>query len=124
MARSIFDLVSASIGTRTSVYTDVETTTVTDAATLIARANPTRYGLIVVNIGDETIYVGTDERVADGRGIQLVAGGSFASNLLEDYTLPSIEWWAATTTGSQGIYTLEVIGVPDMDRAQPAEAAV
>ena len=114
MARSIYDIISATIGTPTAVYTDVETDSIDAAVTLIARANPNRFGLTIVNIADEVITIGTDERVRNGRGIKLVPNGSFATSLLFDYSLPSSGWYASAATLGIPIYTIEVIGTPDL----------
>jgi hypothetical protein len=75
--------------------------------------NPDRAQLVISNITQGNIIIGTvASQVASGQGILVPAqGGLFEVDIIDDYTLPSIEWFALGTATNDGfpIYVLEVI---------------
>lgn len=91
---------------------EVEATpTVTSAASVIAKGNGDRVGLIFVNLGTGTLQVAPNSGVGAGLGIPLApSGGTISMVLIEDFTLMSREWYAIKTAGADSVvYVLEYV---------------
>lgn len=87
------------------------TDTVTTTPTLILRFNPNRFGFILYNLGNTTMFIGLNQNVSETYGILIPPnGGSVSVWYEEDYTLVENEFWAKTTTGTTKIYVLEYVG--------------
>lgn len=103
------DIVSRWIGAPTTVEVDRLTSSVGPTPIVIARHSLDRVGITVVNLSTSSITVGFDHQVAQGRGINLVPGGSFGFVLQDDYAMCEQEYWGYSRTADSGIFVAEVL---------------
>lgn len=83
--------------------------------------NGDRVGLLIANVGLQTVYVGLSSAVGAANGFLLVPnGGAIAINAKDDFTLTSRAWWSFATPSPSSLYVLELIGV----RALPVGVGV
>jgi len=71
--------------------------------------DPERVSLTFINLGAAEAYVSPEPNTSAALGIRLQAnGGGVTFNLLEDSSLPSIEWTCLAAAAANNIYVLEV----------------
>jgi|SRR6266849_2381440 len=76
----------------------------------IAQGNGDRVALIIVNLGIQDLFVSIDANVSSTNGIKVSAsGGSVTMEVLEDYTLPSRQWWGIAPGGNTNVFVLELV---------------
>lgn len=109
MSISSRDIVSRWIGAPTTVESDRLTNVVGTTPIVIAKRDLSRVGITVVNLSTASITVGFDHRVSEGRGINLVPGGSFGFVLQDDYAMCEQEYWGYSRTANSGIFVAEVL---------------
>lgn len=91
--------------------TEIETVvSVGTAATQLAKNNPDRVGLVIVNLSTNIVYCAWNSAVSSSQGILLSAsGGNFALNVRDDFTLPSRELSALAGGPGSNVYVLEIV---------------
>jgi hypothetical protein len=83
----------------------------TTVATVIEGSGD-RVGLVIVNQGNNPLFIGTQSNVSSTNGILLAAnGGNVSMDVTRDFTLPSRKWFGITTGGSTNVWVLEVLRV-------------
>lgn len=83
--------------------------------------NGDRVGLLVANVGLQTVFIALSSAVGSANGFQLQPnGGAIAFDARTDFTLTTRAWWAFATPSPSSIYILELIGV----RALPPTSGV
>lgn len=86
--------------------------TIPTTGAVVIDGNGDRVGLLIVNVGANTLYIGTQSNVSSSNGIQLASGGgSAAFDVTQDFTLPSRRFYGTTTNGSSAVYVLEILRV-------------
>jgi hypothetical protein len=85
--------------------------TITSASqNVIAQGNGDRVGLLIMNLGSNSLYVGLNGIISSTTGIALLgSGASISLTVRDDFTLPSRQWSATSVGGSSFIYVLEII---------------
>lgn len=78
-------------------------------STSLVNGNGDRVGLIIINLGANTVNVSVSSSVTANTGITLPpAGGSISMTVRDDFTLPSRNWWGIATGGTSQVYVLEI----------------
>jgi len=99
-------------GIRTRLVENPVRKTVGTTAAMIARNNPDRFAIIIINLSANTLYVAFDSEVSSTKGIRLGAnGGSYTLIAEEDLELTAHELWAIATGINSAIYVAEVVVV-------------
>jgi len=106
MAKSAHELIDDRYGVRTRAVQQPEGTTAETTVAILARANPQRVGLLVVNTSAADIYVRPGGIASANESITLVPNGSLSVTILDDFSLPTLEWSVLSASGSQAIFTL------------------
>jgi hypothetical protein len=76
-----------------------------NSAERVLKADGERVFTYLVNLGNDTIFVGFDNVVSSSRGMYLAANGGYISfNAFEDMMLPTEELWAVSVGTSTNIY--------------------
>lgn len=77
---------------------------------IIARNNPGRISLTVVNLGTDKVYLRPQGIASATVGIELDSGGgSLSLNWRDDGTLPTLEWHAMSPTDNQNLFIIEEV---------------
>jgi hypothetical protein len=106
--RTLADLVKERYGVNTFSRDNPVVAAVGVTAIPIARQNPNRIWLTIVNLSANVLYVGPFADVAATKGIYLGAnGGSLTINYLDDMELPGREWSAIATGAASAILVVE-----------------
>ena len=110
MSKTLYELLQAHFGIKTSFRVNPETALVEDEATKICSYNPNRVGLVIVNTGTANFYLSPLNTVTAGVGVLVSAGGgSVGFTWDEDFELVSSELFGiCEATESSAIYALEV----------------
>jgi len=110
MSKTLYDLLQAHFGIKTSFRVNPITALVGDTATKIFSHNPNRVGLVIVNTGTANFYLSPLNTVTAGVGILVSAGGGGVTFTWdEDFELVSSEIFGiCEATESSAIYALEV----------------
>ena len=112
-ARSVYELVDERFGITTSSLTNREVDEVQSTVTLIAKRDPSRLGITVMNLAvSNNIYVHPSPEVSTTRGFKLTPGGSLTSDMAFDFALPAEEWWAIGDDDDMSVMVLEVVATP------------
>ena len=83
--------------------------TIGNAVQKVLEPNPERMSVGMVNIGPTNIYLTPQSNPSASNGILLLAGGgTFAMNVREDLTLPTLAWYAFSDAASGTLYTVEI----------------
>lgn len=79
-------------------------------ATVLAQGNGDRVGLIIMNLGANTVYVSLNPNPSATNGIMLPPnGGVIGMSVRDDFTLPSRQWNGIALVGVSQMYILEVV---------------
>jgi len=86
-----------------------DTVVVNTTATKIIGYDPDAVGLLLLNVGNYDMYIGRTPQVALSAGIFLGKnGGSMSLNVVDDFTLPTLEWFGIADSAASSIYFLRV----------------
>jgi hypothetical protein len=87
-----------------------ESTAVTGAGfASVAPNDPDACSLLFENTGPFAIFLVTQQNAPASSGILLAPNGGIVSmNLLDDFTLPTKQWFAASPGGASGLYILRL----------------
>lgn len=108
MPMDLHKLIEAELGV--NVHTRDNVTAIGTSELQVLSNNPNRVGLTLINLSNDTIYVGLDNMVSADRGIRLAAnGGSVSFNWQYDMSLIAHEWHAVSTAAGNNLYVLELI---------------
>jgi hypothetical protein len=76
----------------------------------IARNDPGRVGLTIINLSANNVYVRPVSAATTTAGILLSAnGGSLTVSMDEDYMLPTYEWHAIASAAASAIFVTESV---------------
>lgn len=106
----LYKLVKGIFGIGSYVRTNPVTQTVALTATRIAKNNPDRVGIIVSNVGSNTIYLGTGSDVSSTNGIPLFSGGSISMKYDQDFESLGEEIWGIASVAASTVYVRELVG--------------
>ena len=111
--KSIYELIDERFGVRTRVGEDGDIATITTTNQVLLRANPSRYGFIIVNLGANPVFIRPNAPASSTVGIRIDPnGGSAAFSMDEDFSLPAMQWQAITSGGDSAIFLISIIGEP------------
>lgn len=80
------------------------------AAAQVVANNPDRLGLLVMDLGANTLFVSTLQSVSANAGIQVAPnGGGMALNVDEDFTLVTRLLFGIAPAGNTQLYVLELV---------------
>lgn len=110
---SLHELIDNRFGVRTREREDDVTTTVGTSSTQIVRNDSSRIALVVVNLGQNDMFLRKEGVPSSTTGIRVGAnGGSMSLTVDEDFSLVGKEWFGIAPRGSVNIYTLETLIEP------------
>ena len=105
----IVDIISKNMGVKTSYSISPLISQATTTIQKVARSNPRRLGLSVVNLGAYTAYLLPHPSVSSSNSYVLAAGGQgMVFSVMEDFILPSLDWYIVAT-GTSAIMTIEIL---------------
>lgn len=112
MISTLYDLIQANFGVKTSYRVNPEVAQVAITVTKIVSTNPNRLGLLIVNSGANRIYLSPLNSVAVGAGIVLVPTGGAASFKWDiDFELVTSEFYGIADGVASNIHCIEIISV-------------
>ena len=107
--QSVQDMIRSEYGVDIAVFTNREQTQVTTTDRIIAKQDPKRLGLVVVNLGANIVYIRPIDAAASTDAIQLNAsGGMVTMNAKDDFILPALEWHGLGAAINLNILTIEI----------------
>lgn len=109
--RSVYDLLASRLGVGDiDVGINRDASDIDIADKIIARNDPARVALVIINLGTVSVFVTPQIPATTTRGIVLGAsGGSVSMNWQDDLVLPALEWHGASNgTDNQSILVVEV----------------
>jgi len=107
---SVYELVERQFGVKLGMAENTEGTTIGTTAGVIAKNNPRRVALVVVNLSANQIYIRPAQAPSATAGILVPPnGGSITMNANDDMILPSLEWQAVASGAASAYYTLELM---------------
>ena len=105
--RSVYELVEARLGIRLD-FALTNSKTIGTASEIIAKNNPGRTNLTIVNLSNNTLYLSPLDTASSTNGILLGAGGgSLTLNYWDDLIQPTLEWHAIASGGSSAVFVIE-----------------
>lgn len=79
-------------------------------AASVVNGHPDRLGLLVVNLGVNTVTLGLDGTISANKGFEIAPGGGGVSfDVDEDFTLVTRQFFAVSPAGNSQLYVLEMI---------------
>lgn len=106
------ELIERRFGVSTRTESDPVTRTVGTTSELIARANPDRLSLTIINLDSDDLWVLFDQLVSTTRGVFVPAlGGSVSVSPEEDFETVGYAWYGISDVASTNITVIEVIGL-------------
>lgn len=107
LAGAAAQFTAAQLGGPTS---EKETVVATGATPVTACGNdPDRVGLVIINLGANTVYAALAGNPSASLGIILNSnGGSLTLNVRDDYSLSTREWSVSSPAGASSVYVLEL----------------
>lgn len=110
MSKNLWEIEEKLFGTRSTFKENRLTAKVQNAVTQIVPADPKRLSLIIVNLGNISIFVAPANDVSNAKGILLIGGGgALTLTLTDDFELVSAGWWGICAAPNNEVYILEVI---------------
>ena len=107
---------------------DESTTTVGTTAAQVVGSNPDRLGLLILNLSNNTVFVGIENNVSTTNGIRLGAnGGSVSFNVTDDGMIQTRTVYGIATGAGSQIYILSLsrfIAARQAMRAVDAEGGI
>tara|TARA_R110000824_G_scaffold20909_1_gene78419 strand:+ start:135 stop:500 length:366 start_codon:yes stop_codon:yes gene_type:complete len=105
--RSVYELVEARLG----IHLDFAITnakTIGTSSEVIAKNNPGRTNLTIVNLSSNTLYLSPLDTASTTNGILLGSGGgALALNYWDDLIQPTLEWHAIASGSSSAVFVIE-----------------
>ncbi len=112
MPVTLYQLLQAHYGVKTSYNENPLVAQVAVTVTQILSHNPNRVGLLITNAGANTVYVSPKNTVAVGAGQVLVAnGGGISFSWLEDFEFVANEFYAIADGGVSNVNIIEVVSL-------------
>lgn len=112
MPESLQQLLQAHFGIKSSWNQNPKVTQVETSITQIVSYNPNRLGLLLTNLGANTVWVAPDNSVSTTKGVRLVpAGGTLTLKWDTDFELVASEWYGIASGAASEFYALEVVSI-------------
>jgi len=107
---SLAELLELRYGVRTTHRINPTNNTVFVAAVQpVLPSNPKRLGFVIVNMGDNPMWIAPRDAVADDYGIELVAnGGSMSLRWNVDFEMVTLPYYGISNAGGTVIFVMEV----------------
>lgn len=110
--KSLADLIQNRFGAKTDYRINPMVAEVDIAVTQIFSHNPKRFGLVIVNLSANNVFVAPDPQVAAERGWMLVPnGGTIHFNWIEDFQLCMLPFYGTAGADNSDVFSLEVFCV-------------
>jgi len=107
---NVAELLEKQYGVKTTYSINPEVGQVKTTLTKILSYNPKRVSFVLINLGADFITVAPDPLVSTTRGIYLVPnGGTLSMAWMEDFEMPTLEWFGLADTAACAIFVLEVL---------------
>jgi len=108
--RSVYDLLARQYGVQVSTAQNPDATSLGTTDAIVARTNPRRVGLTVINLSVNNIYLRPLTPASASAGILLVPqGGSLTVTWQDDLALPALEWHGIADAAGSAIFVQEVL---------------
>jgi hypothetical protein len=108
--KSLGDYLRVKFGAAVTYNVNPVVSSIGTTITEIARHNPRRLGLTIVNLSSNTLYVAPDNSVSSSRSILLPSnGGGLSLSADDDFILPMVNWFAVASGASSAVYVIEVV---------------
>ena len=105
--RSVYELVEARLGIRLD-FAITNSKTIGTTSEVIAKNNPGRTNLTIVNLSGNTLYLSPLDTASTTNGILLGSGGgALALNYWDDLIQPTLEWHAVASGSSSAVFVIE-----------------
>jgi len=105
--RSVYELVEVRLGIRLD-FAITNSKTIGTASEVIAKNNPGRTNLTIVNLSSNTMYLSPLDAASSTNGILIgAAGGSLTLNYWDDLIQPTLEWHAVASGSNSAVFTIE-----------------
>lgn len=91
--------------------TDINETTVTVGATptQLLQNNPNRIGVLISNLGSNTIYIGFNSAVSQTTGAAVGGSNSYGAKWRDDFNTVGYARYAVSPGGSSTVYVAEIV---------------
>lgn len=110
MSINLWEIEEKLFGTRSTFKENRLVDKVQNTITQIVPSDPKRLSLIIVNLGNVSIFVAPANDVASSKGILLIGGGgALTLTLTDDFELVSAPWWGICAAPNNELYVLEVV---------------
>lgn len=110
--QSLADLIQNRFGAKTAYRQSPVGFNIDIAVTQIFSHNPKRFGMVIVNLSDNRIYISPDPHPGIDHGILLVPnGGSVHFNWIDDFQLCALSFYGSAIVNDSACYFLEVFCV-------------
>lgn len=110
--KSLSDLIQNRFGARTDYRINPLVDEVDTAVTQVFGNNPKRFGLVIVNLSANNVFIAPDTHVGAAYGWFLVPnGGTIHFNWLEDFQLCMLPFYGSAGADNSDIFSLEVFCV-------------
>ena len=105
--RSVYELVEVRLGIRLD-FAITNSRVVGTASEVLAKNNPGRTNLTIVNLSSNTLYLSPLDTASSTNGILLgAAGGSLTLNYWDDLIQPTLEWHAIASGSNAAVCVIE-----------------
>jgi len=113
MAKSVQELISDRFDVKTTSRDQPENTSIGVASLLIARSDPNRLALVVINLSANNVFLRPKQAASVTNGIRINAdGGSMSIAMDTDFELSTFDWFAIASAAASAIYVLETLVAP------------
>lgn len=109
--KSLADMLERMYGVRTTHRINpTDNVAFVAAVQPVLASNPKRLGFIVVNMGNNPLWLAPRDNPADNYGIELVANGG-TTNMVwdEDFEMVNLPWYGISNAGGTNIFVMEVM---------------
>ena len=105
--RSVYELVEVRLGIRLD-FAITNSKTIGTTSEIIAKNNPGRTNLTIVNLSSNTLYLSPLDTASTTNGILLGSGGgALTLNYWDDLIQPTLEWHAIASGSSSAVFVIE-----------------
>ncbi len=106
--RSVYDLIQKQLGVDVEFHRNRDVVLVAVSSLVVARADPARVALVMVNLSSNVIFVTPNEVASTSTGIRLGPnGGAVSMSYLEDLNLQALGWNGISDSGVNRLFVLE-----------------
>jgi len=110
MSKTVVDLIEDELGVAVGTNENPEITQSTTSVLTLFRQNPNRVAAVVVNLSSNVMFISPSGDASTSKGIRLGPnGGSVSLTWRDDFTLPAKEWTIVSDTGTNNLFSLEVL---------------